>query len=102
MVYTISNREPITYTLIENDEVTSILQNVALLLQTWKGTVPMYREFGLPNEWVNQQVPIAEVIAAQEVEEAIEAFEPRATLLDVHIKGEMDTGKLYIEVEVEI
>jgi hypothetical protein len=102
MIYTINNKEPVTYTLVEGDETASILQNIALLIQTWKGTVPMYREFGLPMEWVNKQVPIAEVIAAQEVEDAIEAFEPRVRLIDVRVKGELDTGKLYIEVEVEI
>lgn len=102
MRYTISNKEPVNYTLVEGDETASILQNIALLIQTWKGTVPMYREFGLPMEWVNKQVPIAEVIAAQEVEDAIEAFEPRVRLLDVSVKGEFNTGKLYIEVEVEI
>jgi len=102
MRYTINNKDPITYTLVEGDEIASILQDIALLIQTWQGTVPMYREFGLPMEWVNKQVPIAEVIAAQEVEDAIEAFEPRVRLIDVRVKGEFDTGKLYIEVEVEI
>ena len=53
-------------------------------------------------EWVNKQVPIAEVIAAQEVEDAIDEFEPRVKLLDVQVHGEFDTGKLYIEVEVEL
>ncbi len=101
MVYRISNRNPIDYTLVENDEVTSILQDIALLLQTKKGTCPMYREFGLPMEWVNKQVPIAEVMAAQEVEDAIEEFEIRVNLLNVDVTGDLRTGKLYIEVEVE-
>ena len=102
MIYKITNKTPIDYTLVENDEVKSALQNIALILQTKQGTVPRYREFGMPMEWVNKQVPIAEVIAAQEVQEAIETFEPRVTLIDVNVQGEFDTGKMYIEVEVEM
>ena len=102
MKFRITNKTPVDYTLVENEEVVSILQNIALLLQTKKETVPGYRSFGLPMEWVNKQVPIAEVIAAQEVEDAIDEFEPRVKLLDVQVHGEFDTGKLYIEVEVEL
>ena len=101
MVYKISNLSPIEYSLCENDEVTSILQNIALLLQTKRGTTPMYRDFGLPMAFVSMPLPAAEAIAAQEISDALETYEPRARLRDVSVTGGT-IGKLRIEVEVEI
>lgn len=102
MVYRVTNRDAVDYHFGETDPVKSILQNISLILNTQAGTCPMYREFGLPNEWVDRQVPIAEVVAAQEVTEAIETLEPRVTLRDVHVEGDLQTGKMYIYVEVEL
>ena len=102
MFYRVTNKDPVEYGLCENDTVRSVLQNISLILNTQAGTVPMYRDFGLPNEWVDRQVPIAEVIAAREVTEAIETLEPRVKLRDVHVEGDLQTGKMYIYVEVEL
>lgn len=102
MYYRVTNRDAVDYHFGETDPVKSILQNISLILNTQAGTCPMYREFGLPNEWVDRQVPIAEVVAAREVTEAIETLEPRVNLLNVNVAGDLQTGKMYIDVEVEL
>ena len=88
-------------TLCENDEVRSVIQNVHMILGTRCGTVPMYRDFGLPMEFIDSPAPVAENILAAEVSEALEKYEPRAKLKSVSAEFDVD-GKMYAVLEVEI
>ncbi len=88
-------------TFQESDTVRSVIQNIALLLNTKKGTVPMYREFGLPMEFIDKPIDIAETMATLEISEAIEEFEPRATFKGLEITKSAD-GKMAVIVEVTI
>ena len=101
MTVTVDTSEKLNTTLRENDIVKSVTQNIALLLSTKQGTVPMYREFGLPMEFVDKPIDIAETIAALEVSDAIEEFEPRAELKDLYLKKSPE-GKISVIVEVSV
>lgn len=85
----------------QSDNVKSVVQNVSLLLNTKRGTVPMHREFGLAMEFIDKPIDIAETIAFAEISEAIERFEPRATLVDISFEKAKD-GKMTMVVEVSI
>ena len=45
--YLVSANDLTTISLGEQDTVASVLQNIAVILSTPKGTVPGYREFGI-------------------------------------------------------
>ena len=45
--YLVSASDLTAISLGEQDTVTSVLQNIAVILSTPKGTVPGYREFGI-------------------------------------------------------
>ena len=45
--YLVSANDLTAISLGEQDTVTSVLQNIAVILSTPKGTVPGYREFGI-------------------------------------------------------
>lgn len=101
MVYSIRSDIPPHYDLCENDETASILQNISLLISTRKGTVPMYRDFGIEMDFLDMPEIIAETVAAQDIISAVEEFEPRAkvqTVKAVH----SEEGKLILILEVEI
>ncbi len=85
----------------ENDTVQSVIQNIALLLNTKKGTIPMYREFGLPMEFIDKPIDVAETMATVEISDALEEFEPRAVLSDLTITKTAE-DKMAIIVEVVI
>lgn len=85
----------------ETDEISSIKQNIALLLNTKKGTIPMHRDFGLPMEFVDKPMNVAETIATLEISEALETFEPRATLKDLRFKPS-ENGRMSIQLEVTV
>ncbi len=101
MTYKVNSAESYTLSLQQNSEVFSVLQNIALLLNTKRGTVPMYRDFGLPMEFVDKPIDVAETMAFVEISDALEEFEPRAKLEDVWFEKAAN-GTMTITVEVSI
>ena len=101
MTYKVSSAESYTLSLQQNSKVYSVLQNIALLLNTKRGTVPMYRDFGLPMEFVDKPIEVAETMAFVEISDALEEFEPRAKLKDVYFEKAAN-GTMTITVEVSI
>ena len=87
--------------LNESDYVRSVLQNISNILKTRQGTVPFFREFGLPMEFVDQPMPVAAPTLIIEVREALMRFEPRAELVDISFTSN-EHGQLFPVVEVEI
>lgn len=103
MTVKISSDKPLPLTLCETDEQKRILQNLALLFSTKKGTCPMYRDFGIPMEYVDKPQNIAEVTAFTEVIEAAAVWEPTAVIRAVNIIYDAENiGKFVMEVEVTL
>ena len=71
MSYKISSADEYKLNFEQNDVVQSVLQNVSLILNTKKGTVPMHREFGLPMEFVDKPIDVAEALATTEIAQAL-------------------------------
>lgn len=63
--------------LMEDSSLESIAQNVALILGTRKGSVPGYRDFGTPQDFIDLPFPAAQVAMVNPIREAVEEFEPR-------------------------
>ena len=100
MSYSVSTTNA-AISLNESNRVKSVLQNISMILRTRQGTVPMYREFGLPMDFLDKPVPAALPILIIEVKEAIERFEPRAEFVSAKFTYS-DTGELMPEIEVNI
>lgn len=89
--------------LNEQETVNAVLQNIAIILSTPKGSVPFYRDFGISNEFVDMPVPVARARMISEVREAVEMWEPRAMVSNVSFADDpLESGKLIPTVEVEI
>ena len=103
MSYTVSAQDLNKIRLNEPETVNSVLQNVALILATPKGSSPMYRDFGLDREFLDMPTPEAEVRMIRPIREAIEQWEPRATVKDISFTRSADgSGRLIAHVEIEI
>ena len=103
MTYQVSEADLKTIRLNEQDTVASVLHNVALILATPKGTIPMYRDFELDREFLDIPTPEAEVRMVAPIREAVEQWEPRATVKDVFFTRSGDgSGRLIAHVEIEI
>lgn len=85
------------------DLVSSVLQNIAVILSTPKGSVPQYREFGLSAVFLDKPTPMAKMMMRAEVREAIERWEPRARFVSMTFEERItQPGTLWPAVEVEI
>lgn len=103
MEYTVSATDLADIRLNEADEVREILRNVAVILATPKGSVPMYRDFGLDMRFLDKPINTAKNVAVIPVREAIERWEPRATYKDMTIFPDPEhPGKSAFSVQIEI
>lgn len=103
MNYIISTKDLGSITLNETDTVKSVLQNIRIILSTRQFSVPLYREFGLPMQFLDKPIPVAKALLIAEIRDAITEFEPRANMLNVTVEiDENAPGKVHATVEVEI
>jgi len=87
----------------EQDIVSDVLQNIAIILSTPKGSVPLDREFGLSTVFLDKPIPVAKTMLIAEIREAIERWEPRAQFIGVIFEEKAAMpGTLWPTVEVEI
>lgn len=87
--------------LNESDPVAAALQSVAVLLGTRQGDVPLFREFGLPQRFLDRPLNIARPILLLEVKEALERFVPQVELLAVDLLAD-EGGRVQPVVKVRI
>lgn len=103
MSYTVRSTDLSVIRLNERDSREAILQNIRVLLRTWQGEVPMYRDFGITPEILHRPMNEAENLLAADVIEKIETYEPRASVLDISFSASAERPDvLDIAVEVEI
>jgi phage baseplate assembly protein W len=84
-----------------DDEIEEIAQNVAALLATPKGSVPLLRGMGLDQFYHDLPQRVAQRQLEMEMTEALENYEPRVELLQATTQERVD-GITHFGVEVEI
>lgn len=103
MTYKVSPEDLTDIKLNEADPVISVLQNVAIILSTVQGDVPLGRDIGLKGNFIDKPIPVAKPLMLSEIQEAILTQEPRATLKDVTFTEDESTpGRLIPTVYVEV
>lgn len=101
MSYMVSSKSLNKITLNESDPVRSVLQNVAIILSTRQNSVPLYRDFGLPMQFIDKPMAVARSLMIAEIKEAITEYEPRANVINIGFLDD-SPGKMIAKVEVEI
>lgn len=103
MTYKVSAEDLKNFSFVEDDLVRRILSNVATILATPKGSVPLYREFGLDMSFLDKPEPVARLMMIDPVRDAVERWEPRARVEDVDaVSDPSQPGQLVPTVEIEI
>ena len=103
MNYTVSATDLGRLLFAQADTIDAALQHIAIILSTPKGSVPLYREFGLDWSCLDRPMPAATVLMRTQVREAVERWEPRATVLDISFSEDPSKpGVLIPTVEVEL
>lgn len=60
-----------------------IIQNLKVILSTYKGSVPLNRNFGFPPTPIDLPMEAAEAVVASEVVDAISKYEPRVDVKSI-------------------
>ena len=100
MKYTVSARDNKRFRLGVADREQSILQNIALILATPKGSVPLYRDFGLSQEMLDRPREAAKPLLRAAVKEAIQDWEPRAAFVELDFLEDGDGLRPLVTVEI--
>ncbi len=69
--------------LAPKNEREEIYQNIATILKTIQGTVPLDRDFGVDGSYIDLPMPMAKGQWQAEIIDAIERDEPRVRVLSV-------------------
>lgn len=103
MSYRVSGVAVTPMRLNEDNRVRSVLQSVSNIINTQRGTCPMYRRFGIDMRFADKPINVARTMVVADVRESVEEFEPRVKVISV--TGEIDPYDpmhLIVTVEVDI
>jgi len=80
-----------------------IYQNVRTILATPKGSVPLDRDFGVDQTFLDQPTRAAMTMALPSIVEAVEKYEPRVKVTDVAwIESDAMDGRMIPQVRIRI
>ena len=103
MNYKVSTSDQNTVSLNEEDYIASTLQDIAVLLSTRQGSIPMYRKFGLPQRFLDMPTNTGIPVMIAEVTEAMREYLPNVELVEVIPSYDKDNpGRLVPTVEVKM
>lgn len=89
--------------LVSLEGVAEVLRNIAVILATPLGSVPLYRDFGLDQSFLDKPESEADIWLTSPVREAIERWEPRAEFVKLTVSRDWSNpGRVIPIVEVEI
>lgn len=86
MVKTIDTANPPKLTFFPASEEEAIVQSIYCLLNTVKGSVPCYREYGLGEDWLHRPMNAAASAYTVAISEALSIYEPRVRVNNVRLK----------------
>lgn len=101
MAYVVTSVDPMDLSLIDDDAVVIALQSVHAVINTRKGSVPMNRDYGLSQEFLDQPLNVAMPMIVADVKESVEDNVPGVEVSDVIVEY-TDDGRLSVSVEVEV
>lgn len=80
-----------------------VLQNVAIIVSTIKGSVPHARELGISQRYLDMPINIARQSLSAAILDAVQSFERRAEIVNITFETDINTpSKLMPILEVNI
>ena len=78
-----------------------VVQNVAIIIDTWENSCPMLRALGIPAQLIGRPLPVVKNIMVGQLYDQIEQYEPRAILGGITFEENAFTGKLIPIIEIQ-
>lgn len=76
-----------------------ILRRLWVILNTFKGTVPLFRDLGISSSIIDMQVNKIPSVISQDLDQQLKKYIPELKLKSVGV--ELDGDKIILKVEVE-
>lgn len=86
----------------ESEEGKDVLKNLKIIYSTREGEVALDREFGINQDFLDEPWPQAQAMLAKEIINKTEKYEKRAKVESVDFNNENSTGKLKVEVKINV
>mgnify|MGYP003423080626 CR=1 FL=1 len=85
-----------------DSELMEVIQNVKTILSTPAGTVPLDRDFGLTQDYIDAPINQAKALFADDAVKKINKYEPRAVVDEILFSGDAITGNLKPTVRIKL
>lgn len=102
MAYIIDTTKEEEINLAPGSVYEEVIQNLYFLYSSLEYDVPLDRGLGLNPVYVDRQIETAKALAASDIYDKTEQYEPRAEVVDIDFKEDDQAGILQPVVEVEI
>lgn len=79
-----------------------IFQNVNTIVSTGLYSVPLFREFGVDGDFIDDPTPVAKARYTSEIIEKVEFFEPRVIVKEIRFEEDGINGILVPILDIEI
>lgn len=103
MKYTIDCGEEMALNPYPEDDAQAIIQNLYVIINSTRGTIPCYRDFGVDRTYLHKPKNIAQTMYAAAITEAVAKYEPRVKIDRVRFRdNEEDPAAFTPILEVTI
>ncbi|QID32294.1 GPW/gp25 family protein [Pampinifervens florentissimum] len=91
------------FSLVEQDTVKSVLQNIRIILSTPRGTVPHRPDFAVDyRDFIDNPTPLSIGKLKATIVDAIETYEPRAKVKAIDIRyKEIGHADVILTIQIE-
>lgn len=102
-MYILDFEEEKDYSLTPATLAEEVLQNVRFIVKTRKGSVPLFRDFGVDWNFLDRPIAEARLIAIPDIISEIQTREPRAEIVDISYKGtNAEDGKIKLKLTIRV
>ena len=103
MKVSIDTSKKVELSLKPQTKAEAIVQQLYIIIQTIRGEVPMYREFGTDHSYKDMPLQVARSMYIGAISEAIDKYMPEVTLSQVNFQNDSDYGNLLMcSIEVTV
>lgn len=103
MIYTVAAADAKRLNLSPSTLEEEVLRNVAVILATPVGSVPLNRDLGIDTSYIDRPATVVRPILIGAIKKAIQTYEPRADVVSISVDEDPDApGRFISTVEVNI
>ena len=99
----VDTTDKVELSLMPKTKAEAITQQLYIIIQTIRGEVPMYRDFGTDYNYKDMPLAVARSMYVGAISEAIQKYMPEATLTNVDFGLNSDYGEMLMcSIEVTV